>query len=141
MKTTLGFSREARCRGLLASALGCMRCMLLGWLLAVVPGAVHAAEPMEELTAAQREQLGKDAAKLDEQAQLAVLRDPGRVLQKYAELRTELVKRGVPDAELQARGFGKELKDLPYRGRIEERQRSPARWWAGFVLAGCDEPR
>jgi CHAT domain-containing protein/Flp pilus assembly protein TadD len=75
------------------------------------------------------------------QAQLAVLRDPGRVFQKYAELRNELVKRGVPEPELQARGFGKELKDLPDKGQIEERRRSPARWWAGFVLSGCDDPR
>jgi CHAT domain-containing protein len=75
------------------------------------------------------------------QAQLAVLRDPGHVFNKYQELRTELVKRGVSDTELQSRGFGKELKDLPDKGRIEERKRSPARWWAGFILSGCDEPR
>jgi CHAT domain-containing protein len=56
------------------------------------------------------------------QAQLAVLRDPGRVFQKYAELRAELVKRGVPEAELQARGFGKELKldFCPFRGPVDD---------------------
>jgi CHAT domain-containing protein len=75
------------------------------------------------------------------QAQLAVLRDPERVFKRYEALRAELVKRGLTEEELQSRGFGNELKDLPDRGRIEERRRSPARWWAGFVLSGCDAAR
>jgi CHAT domain-containing protein len=75
------------------------------------------------------------------QAQLTVLHHPERVFQKYEELRADLVNRGVPETELQVRGFGKELRDLPDKGRIEERGRSPARWWAAFVLSGCDDSR
>jgi tetratricopeptide (TPR) repeat protein/CHAT domain-containing protein len=70
------------------------------------------------------------------QAQLAVWRDPGLVEKRLKELRAEVVKRGLSAAELESRGFGRELKALPGGGRVENLRRSPALWWAGFALSG-----
>jgi CHAT domain-containing protein/Tfp pilus assembly protein PilF len=69
------------------------------------------------------------------QAQLAVLKDPSRVRRRAAELRTRLVKRGVSDEVLQARGI------LPRAGKASAMpatrgERSPEAWWAAFVLSG-----
>jgi CHAT domain-containing protein len=69
------------------------------------------------------------------QAQLTVLRNPGRVQQRARELRDLLVPRGVPEELLAARGLGKQAGDLPAGGRIEA-GRSPPAWWAAFVLSG-----
>jgi CHAT domain-containing protein len=79
----------------------------------------------------------KKLAKLEalRRAQLAVLKDPARVRKRAAELRTELVKRGVGEAELAARGFGKEAGELPKGGKDKDGQSPPA-WWAAFVLCG-----
>jgi CHAT domain-containing protein/Tfp pilus assembly protein PilF len=70
------------------------------------------------------------------QAQLALWRDPGLVQKRLREVRAELVQRGLGEAELEARGFGRELKLLPGGGRVEGLRRSPALWWAGFALSG-----
>jgi CHAT domain-containing protein/Tfp pilus assembly protein PilF len=70
------------------------------------------------------------------QAQLALWRDPALVEKRLQELRAELLKRGLSEAELEARGFGRELKALPGGGRVEGLRRSPALWWAGFALSG-----
>jgi CHAT domain-containing protein len=70
------------------------------------------------------------------QAQLAMLYHPERVLQKREALKAALVKRGASAEELEARGFGKELAGLPEGGKIEGVKRSPALWWAAFVLSG-----
>ncbi|HEV3257849.1 MAG TPA: CHAT domain-containing tetratricopeptide repeat protein, partial [Gemmataceae bacterium] len=75
------------------------------------------------------------------QAQLEVLRHPERVLKRAEELRTELAKRGLKPGELGRRGFAKVLGKLPEGGRIEERRRSPALWWAAFVCSGCADAR
>jgi CHAT domain-containing protein len=66
------------------------------------------------------------------QAQLTVLRHPERVLAR----RAELVKRGVSEEALAARGLGKAV-DVPDGGKVEEGQRrSPPAWWAAFLLSG-----
>jgi CHAT domain-containing protein len=70
------------------------------------------------------------------QAQLAVLRDPGLVRRRAEALRAELAKRGVGEAELELRGFGRVLKKLPDGGRVEGGRRSPPLWWASFILSG-----
>jgi CHAT domain-containing protein/Tfp pilus assembly protein PilF len=70
------------------------------------------------------------------QAQLALWRNPGLVEKRLQELRAELVKRGLGEAELEARGFGRELQALPGGGRVDGLRRSPALWWAGFALSG-----
>jgi CHAT domain-containing protein len=71
------------------------------------------------------------------QAQLVVLRDPGRVDKRRQELRELLVKRGVPEAELAARGIMKTAADLPKdSARAAATRRSPPAWWAAFVLSG-----
>jgi CHAT domain-containing protein len=69
------------------------------------------------------------------QAQLTVLRHPGRVGQRRQELHKLLVKRGVPEEELAARGIHKAAVDLPGGGAAAPR-RSPPAWWAAFVLSG-----
>jgi CHAT domain-containing protein len=69
------------------------------------------------------------------QAQLTVLRNPGRVRQRRDELRPLLVKRGVAEAALAQRGFGKAAQELPEGGRVDD-GRSPPAWWAAFVLSG-----
>jgi CHAT domain-containing protein len=55
------------------------------------------------------------------QAQLVVLKDPKRVLDRGREL----VKRGI----------GPKAGDLPDGGRVAER-RSPVAWWGAWVLSG-----
>jgi CHAT domain-containing protein len=71
------------------------------------------------------------------QAQLTVLKHPGRVQQRREELREALAKRGVAEEELAARGFGKEAGALPNDGPTEPAaRRSPPAWWAAFVLSG-----
>jgi tetratricopeptide (TPR) repeat protein/CHAT domain-containing protein len=71
------------------------------------------------------------------QAQLTVLKDPGRVRARARELRAALVERGVPEEVLAARGLGKAV-DLPDGGKVEKGQqrRSPPKWWAAFLLSG-----
>ena len=68
------------------------------------------------------------------QAQLDVLNNPDKVIARAKELRAELVKRGVGEADLEARGFGKQALALPKGGK--GKARSPAAWWAAFVLTG-----
>jgi CHAT domain-containing protein/tetratricopeptide (TPR) repeat protein len=68
------------------------------------------------------------------QAQLFVLDNPEAVLKRARELRAELVKRGVAEAELETRGLGVKALTLPKGG--EGKVRSPVVWWAAFVLAG-----
>jgi CHAT domain-containing protein len=65
------------------------------------------------------------------QAQLYVLRHPEKVAARAAELRGALVKRGVGEADLDARGVGKKSVKLP-----PGVSRSPIEWWAPFVLSG-----
>jgi CHAT domain-containing protein/tetratricopeptide (TPR) repeat protein len=70
------------------------------------------------------------------QAQLFVLRNPDRVSERARQLRAELLARGAPQAELEARGLGKKavlVADQPPRS---SGRRSPPAWWAAFVLAG-----
>jgi CHAT domain-containing protein len=82
-----------------------------------------------------QKQLGKQEAL--RQAQLTVLRQPERVVQRAKELRQALTKRGVTEAELSARGLGKEAGVLPGGGVVEPgKGQSPLAWWAGFVLSG-----
>jgi hypothetical protein len=50
------------------------------------------------------------------------------------QLRAELVKRGVSEPALQARGLGKKALALPAGGTGG--RRSPPAWWAAFVLSG-----
>jgi CHAT domain-containing protein len=70
------------------------------------------------------------------QAQLAILRDPGRVRRRAERLLAEAKRRGAPEGEL--RGVkGRLATDLPEGGRVEEKPRySPEAWWAAFVLSG-----
>jgi tetratricopeptide (TPR) repeat protein/CHAT domain-containing protein len=70
------------------------------------------------------------------QAQLAVWRNPGLVEKRLRQLRAELLERGLSEAELESRGFGRDLQALPGGGRMEGLRRSPALWWAGFALSG-----
>jgi CHAT domain-containing protein/Tfp pilus assembly protein PilF len=67
-------------------------------------------------------------------AQLAVLKDPGRVRKREAELRAALVKRGVSEQELEQRGILAKARNRPAVGK--GRERSPVAWWAAFVLSG-----
>jgi CHAT domain-containing protein len=69
------------------------------------------------------------------QAQLVVMRNPERVIEKARKLRGELLARGMSEAELEERGIGKAAEILPDGGKPGAR-RSPAAWWAAFVLAG-----
>jgi CHAT domain-containing protein len=72
------------------------------------------------------------------QAQLTVMKDPGKVLARQAELRELLVKRGVPEEVLASRGLGKAAA-LPDGGKVEPGgtgRRSPPAWWAAFLLSG-----
>jgi CHAT domain-containing protein len=75
-------------------------------------------------------------SKLDalRQAQRFVLDNPDAVLKRARELRADLVKRGVAEAELATRGLGIEAQTLPKGGK--GKARSPVAWWAAFVLAG-----
>jgi CHAT domain-containing protein len=69
------------------------------------------------------------------QAQLFVLGNPGAVRKRMEQLRAELVKAGVKEAVLEARGFGKKALALPAGGKGKG-QRSPPAWWAAFILSG-----
>jgi CHAT domain-containing protein len=69
------------------------------------------------------------------QAQLFVLKHPEQVRQRSRELRDVLVKRGVREEVLSARGLGKKAGMLPSDKTTEE-QRSPPAWWAPWVLSG-----
>jgi CHAT domain-containing protein/tetratricopeptide (TPR) repeat protein len=69
------------------------------------------------------------------QAQLAILRDPGRVRRRTEALLADARKRGVPEEAL--RGPGRLALDLPDGGKVGAApQRSPEAWWAAFVLSG-----
>jgi CHAT domain-containing protein/tetratricopeptide (TPR) repeat protein len=70
------------------------------------------------------------------QAQLTALKNPDRVKARVAELRELLLKRGISEEVLAARGLKKAV-DLPDDGRVESgERRSPPAWWAAFVLSG-----
>jgi CHAT domain-containing protein len=72
------------------------------------------------------------------QAQLAVLRDPGRVEARAEQLQRELAKEGPVVA---LRGGSKKAVSLPAGGRIDERpRRSHPAYWAAFVLSGDTGP-
>jgi CHAT domain-containing protein len=70
------------------------------------------------------------------QAQLFVLNHPDAVLKRAGELRAELVKRGISEPVLEARGFHKKALTLPPGGKDRTPPRSPPAWWAAFVLSG-----
>jgi CHAT domain-containing protein len=67
-------------------------------------------------------------------AQLAVLKDPSRVRRRAVELHARLVKRGVSDEALQARGILPKARETTGTGK--QGPRSPEAWWAAFVLSG-----
>jgi CHAT domain-containing protein len=67
-------------------------------------------------------------------AQRFLLDNPDAVLKRARELRAELVKRGVGEADLETRGLGIQALTLPKGGK--GKVRSPVAWWAAFVLAG-----
>jgi CHAT domain-containing protein len=72
------------------------------------------------------------------QAQLAVLRDPGRVEARAEQLQHELAKEGPVVA---LRGGSKKAVSLPAGGHIDERpRRSHPAYWAAFVLSGDPGP-
>ncbi len=68
------------------------------------------------------------------QAQLYVLNHPDRVLERSKELRAQVVKRGLPAESLRGpKGDAVEVVG----GKLEAGpRRSPAAWWAAFVLSG-----
>jgi len=68
-------------------------------------------------------------------AQLFVLRNPGRVLERTKELQAQLAKRGLSADGLRGpKGDAVEILD---EGKTEPgKRRSPAAWWAAFVLSG-----
>jgi CHAT domain-containing protein/tetratricopeptide (TPR) repeat protein len=67
------------------------------------------------------------------EAQLFVLKNPGRVLARAGELRKDLLERGVAEEALAARGIGKRSATLPAGAAGK---RSPVAWWAPWVLSG-----
>jgi tetratricopeptide (TPR) repeat protein len=67
-------------------------------------------------------------------AQLFVLKNPWRVHKRAAELRERLVKRGVREEVLAARGIGRKAGLLP--AGSSNAKRSPVAWWAPWVLSG-----
>jgi CHAT domain-containing protein len=69
------------------------------------------------------------------QAQLFVLNNPAEVIERARMLRGDLVKHGLSEQALEARGLGKKALALPVGG-AEGRTRSPVAWWAAFVLSG-----
>jgi CHAT domain-containing protein/tetratricopeptide (TPR) repeat protein len=74
-----------------------------------------------------------------QQAQVTVLRNPGRVLQRGRELGALLAKEGVSANErawLAQRGIYKKVEELPDGGKVVELKRSPPASWAAFVLYG-----
>src|SRR5262249_14252248 len=69
------------------------------------------------------------------QAQLAILRDPGRVRRRTQALLAEARKRGVPEEAL--RGPGRWPRHLPDGGKTGQPPgRSRGGWWAAFALPG-----
>ena len=71
---------------------------------------------------------------------LVVLKSPDRVKSRAGELRDQLAKRGVSEEVLASRGL-KKATDLPEGGRTEAgERRSPASWWAAFLLSGDPGP-
>jgi CHAT domain-containing protein/tetratricopeptide (TPR) repeat protein len=78
----------------------------------------------------------KKVAKLEalRQAQLFVLNNPAQVSQRAKQLRADLVKRGLDEQVLEARGLGRKSTTLPGGSAVKER--SPAGWWAAFILTG-----
>jgi CHAT domain-containing protein len=72
------------------------------------------------------------------QAQLAVLRGPGRVAVRAEQLQRELAKL---DPVVALRGGSKKAVPLPEGGRVEEKsRRSHPAYWAAFVLSGDTGP-
>jgi CHAT domain-containing protein/lipopolysaccharide biosynthesis regulator YciM len=67
------------------------------------------------------------------QAQLFVRDNPAAVARRATELRRELLARGVSEKVLTGRGLGKVDEKLPGE---EGKKRSPAAWWAAWVLTG-----
>jgi CHAT domain-containing protein len=70
------------------------------------------------------------------QAQLAVLRNPGRVRKRSVVRRANATRNGDGEA---SRGLERYATDLPEGGKIEEARKpttSPEAWWAAFVLSG-----
>jgi CHAT domain-containing protein/tetratricopeptide (TPR) repeat protein len=73
------------------------------------------------------------------QAQLTVLRNPGRVLKRGRELAELLAGESGSKQErarLARRGIYKEARELPEGGKVRGLKRSPVAWWAAFVLCG-----
>ena len=99
---------------------------------------VHDAATLELMDEFYRRLWGKEKPSRLEalrQAQLAILRDPGRVRRRTAALLADARRRGVPEEAL--RGPGRLALDLPDGGKIQAApKRSPEAWWAAFVLSG-----
>jgi CHAT domain-containing protein len=91
---------------------------------------------MEEFYAHLWSKKGMSRLEALRQAQLTVLRQPDRVVQRARELRAELAKRGVREEELAKRGIGRDSVELPELPRDDKGAMSPPGWWAGFVLSG-----
>jgi CHAT domain-containing protein len=70
------------------------------------------------------------------QAQLFVLKNPARVQERTKDLRDLLVKRGIAEEVLAARGIGKQAEFLPGGGKTQRERRSPVAWWAAWVVSG-----
>lgn len=68
------------------------------------------------------------------QAQRAVRREPERVLRRGRQMREMLLQRGWSEDVLASRGLGK--KAAKVGDEDQPARRSPAAWWAGFVLSG-----
>jgi CHAT domain-containing protein len=79
-----------------------------------------------------KKQLPAQALRL---AQLAVLRDPGRVLARAKQLSAVLAKRGIGEQVLEARGLGKKAVAVA-AGNGARQPGSPVAWWAAWVLSG-----
>jgi CHAT domain-containing protein/tetratricopeptide (TPR) repeat protein len=69
------------------------------------------------------------------QAQRTLLRDPGRVARRLAEMRQELAQAGQPADGVR----GPRPRAVPDSKAGGSAPRSPVAWWAGFVLSG--DPR
>src|SRR5262249_39185277 len=70
------------------------------------------------------------------QAQLFVLKNPAAVRKRAGELRALLVQRGIKEEALASRGLGKKVGVLPTGVGTKRQERSPAAWWAPWVLSG-----
>jgi CHAT domain-containing protein len=78
---------------------------------------------------------GATPAEALRQAQLAVLKDPGRVEKRRLELGAILAKRGVPAKDLERRGLGRVAPEGP-AATAGAPSHSPVAWWAAWVLSG-----